>query len=338
MAKRMLNRNEVIQGPAPQCLEVLAKFNSSNSASYFDGYYGSILRPRLSKIFGMLEEQISVGYGIEHFLRAIFDSIKSDDIILINELHYGFYDKYLTSRGVRMEAFNLIQNADRFEFDISDCLQKIKTLKPKVILITSPNNPSGNSIDVKNLEKILEEASKDALVVLDEAYSGFDPAYDEKNFLSLLNQFGNLVILRGFSKFYALAGMRIGFALWGNRAKEMARYQDLYLGGSKILEEVAIAALDSKEYYKNLASEIISDREHFIVEVGKLTSFKVFDSKANFVLVRVSEKVKEKLERLLEKQDTQISKFVSEDLMRVSIGMSENTRIFLKILAEADKE
>ncbi|MBI2444498.1 MAG: aminotransferase class I/II-fold pyridoxal phosphate-dependent enzyme [Candidatus Magasanikbacteria bacterium] len=333
--KTLLNRNEVIQGPSPKVLKTLKDFPSDHAALYFEGYFGSALIPKLSKIFQLPEEQIIIGYGLEDIFRTIFYSIRPEnDIVLTHEFHYTYYDKYLNFKNIRLENFRLIEKQNEFAFYIDDCLGKIGELRPKVVLITSPNNPTGNSINLADFEKILNKADKTTLVVLDEAYFGFDENYNQQNFIALLEKYDNLMILRSFSKLYALAGLRIGFALCGKKVKEILCYQNFYLGGSRLLEEVAISALESDDYYENLSAEIIADRRYFTSEVSKLENFEVYDSKANFVLVKVKKEVKGSLEQELDKMDFSISKFVSEDFMRVSIGSRQHTKKFSEILAK----
>lgn len=333
MDKKLLNRNEVIQGPSPKVLETLKNFPSEHISLYFEGYFGSALIPKLSKIFQLPDEQIIIGYGLEDIFRTIFDNLKPEsDVILTHESHYTYYDKYLNFKNVRLENFRLIESEKEFSLDITDCLMKIEELKPKVVLITSPNNPTGNSINLADFEKILDKADKTSLIVLDEAYFGFDENYNQQDFIALLEKYDNLMILRSFSKLYALAGLRIGFALCGKKVKEILRYQNSYLGGSRLLEEVAVAALESDDYYKNLSEEIIVDRQNFTNEVKKLKNFKIFNSKANFVLVKIENAIKSTLEEELDKMDFSISKFVSENFMRVSIGSKEHTEKFLEVL------
>jgi histidinol-phosphate aminotransferase len=334
-----LNRNEVLQGPSPKCLKALRRFDSVAAARYFDGYYGSVLRPKLARLFKLPERQILIGYGLEDIFRTVFDCLNpKTDRVLTHGLHYSYYEKYTKFKGIKLEKFKIIERSKDFAFDVSDCLAKIKVAKPKVIIITSPNNPTGNSIVAKDFALILKGAAKDSIVILDEAYSGFDGGYQEKDFLSLLGKHDNLMILRSFSKLYALAGMRIGFSLCGKKVKSMLRYQDSYLGGSRILEEVAVAALESGPYYRKLAREIMGDRSFLINEANKLKHFKAYDSKANFVMVRVDKSAKPAFEKSLESQKVLISKFVAPDLMRVSIGSRKYTKPFLNLLAAIDKK
>jgi len=339
MKQLLLNRNEVIQGPAPECALVLKQFPREQAALYFDGYSGSVLVPKLSKLFGVPQDQIIVGYGAESILKTIFDAQNpKSDIVLTSEFHYTFYDKYLKFRGVRLEKFRMLKGKRNFAFDVDDCIAKIKKVKPKVVLITSPNNPTGNSISARDFSRVVDAADRKTLVVLDEAYIGFNEDYEEKKFLSLLKRHDNSVILRSFSKLYALAGFRIGFALCGKGVKNALGYQDPYLGGSRILEAVAVAALEAKPYYQNLAREIVSDRTFFVTGVNKLDHFIAYDSDANFVMVKATKKMKELLEKQFKTAPFLIAKFVSGELMRVSIGSRKYTASFLKTLQELDKK
>jgi histidinol-phosphate aminotransferase len=327
--------------PAPKVVRAIRDFDLRKSAAYFGGYYGSDLRPELARRFALPKEQISVGYGAEFFLRAIFDACDpKKEVVLVNAPHYTFYAGYARLKKIRLATFPLVDRGDRFEFDIDDCLSKIRAIRPKVVLITSPNNPTGNSIAPRDLEKVLRATNPTAksktLVVLDEAYWGFDDAYDEHAFLRLLKKYDNLVMLRSFSKRYALAGLRIGFALWGKRAKDIIRYDDLYLGGSRLLEDIALAALKSESYYRAVARRIIVDRVKFIRDVNNLQHFTAYDSQANFVLVKIDKKTSSATRRELDKLDVAISKFISPEFMRVSLGSHRHIAEFTKTLRNVD--
>ncbi len=334
MRQLILNRNEVKQGPSPRVLETIKNFNPEHINFYLEGYHSSILIPKISEIFGITEDQIMTAYGEEDFFRTIFDRLDPEkDSVLTHEFHYSYWDKYLDFKGVKLYTFRMVEIKDAFSFDIEDCIKKYQKTKPKILLLASPNNPTGNSISSEELEKIVKTVDNETLVVVDEAYFGFDKNYNKRAFLSLLNLYPNLVLLRTFSKLYALAGLRIGFALCGKNVKNLLKYQGRYLGLSRILEETAIAALDSGGYYKELSAEIVRDRENFIKQLRNLKNFQPFSSKANFVLLRVKNtEVIERLKSALEKEKIVIGKFVNSDLLRVSIGYKEHTEKFLKLL------
>jgi histidinol-phosphate aminotransferase len=334
--KKLLNRNEVIQGPSKECMKVFKKFKLEHASSYQDGYFGSDLEPHLAKKFNFPKEQIITGYGSEDILRMIFNTLEKNDIILINDFHFTYYDKYIQFKEKRIENFKMIEREKEYSFDIDDCIKKMQVLKPKIVLITSPNNPTGNSINPSDFLRIMRATNKETVVVLDEAYVGFDKKYKEREYLEIVRKYENAMLVRSFSKFYALAGLRIGFAICGKEIRKMIQYQNQYLGKSRILEEVAVAALKSKKYYENLSKKITGDRENFTKAVQKLRHFKVFKSNANFVLVKTEKSKKTTLEKALEKEKFLISKFVSDDAMRVTIGSKKHTEKFLKILKKID--
>lgn len=335
---RTLNRNEVVQGPSPEVQRALRRFDIKKASFYFDGYQGSSLRPELAKRLGIPEAQISVGYGIEFFLRGVVDGlIPGRDAVLVHEKHFTHYSLYAKTKNIRLATFSMTDHGTHFSFNIDDCIRSMRRERPKIVLVTSPNNPTGNSIALADIKRILHAANKNTLVVLDEAYHGFDTAYDEKGFLALVKKYPNILIVRGFSKEYALAGLRIGYALWGTRAKALARFDDLRLGGSQLLEHMGLAALRSDAYYKRLKKEIIADRKFFTASVNRMRLFKAYGSKANFVIVRVAGKAKKMLEKEMERSRVVIGKFVEPDLMRVSIGFRKNTAGFIAQMKKVER-
>lgn len=338
MKQLLLNRNEVIQGPSPKVLDALKNFKSEHANLYLEDYYNSVLIPKISKIFGISEEQVIISYGEEDFFRTIFDKLDpQNDSVLTHQFHYAYYKKYLNFKGITLNTFRMNEENQEFSFDIEDCIQQYQKLNPKILLFTSPNNPMGNSFSASELEKILQNTNTDTLVVVDEAYHGFDEAYNQKAFLFLLEEYPNLVFLRSFSKLYALAGLRISFALCGANVKNFLKYQNRYLGLSRILEEVAIGALESEDYYKKLSKEIIKDRERFIEETRKFKNFKPFNSKANFVLLRIiKSNIAKQIQDVFVNEEVVIGKFFDDNLLRVTVGHREYTDKFLKLLERID--
>ncbi|HBX15819.1 MAG: Histidinol-phosphate transaminase [Candidatus Magasanikbacteria bacterium GW2011_GWC2_41_17] len=338
MKQLILNRNEVVQGPSPRVLEVLRNFKPEHANFYLDDYYHSVLIPKISEIFGIPEDQIITSYGEEDFLRTIFNELDVEkDFVLTHQFYYTYYKKYLDFKKIILNTFTIKEENGSFIFDIYDCIRQYQKINSKILLLTSPNNPTGNSLSIEELEKLLKNVAVETLVVVDEAYWGFDQEYNQQAFLSLLGKYPNLVFLRSFSKLYALAGLRISFALCGVNVKNLLKYQNRYLGLSRILEEVAIAALESEGYYKKLSAEIIGDRERFINELRNFKNFQPFNSKTNFVLVKIANNIViERLKNALQKEEVVVCKFVDENFLRVSVGEKENTGKFLKLLEKID--
>jgi histidinol-phosphate aminotransferase len=326
-----------MRGIAPDCLKALQNFNPEHAEYYLDEYYASALIPVLSKRFGVPEDRIFESYGAEGFLRTVFDSLNpSTDSVLTHQYHYGYYKTYLENRGIVLNVFRTNVNTDAFVYGIEDCVEQYKKYRPKIVLLTSPNNPTGNVISAQDLKRVLDVVNEESLVILDEAYWGFNSDYDEASFIALLEQFPNLIILRSFSKYYGLAGLRIGFALCGEGVKKILNYQRFYLGMSRVLEEVAIAALNSTDYYVKVAQEVMNERTRMIDEISRLKHFKAFDSKANFICIETDVNVIEKLEKALEALPVLTIKRSYENYWRVTIDLPENNSALLSTLKDID--
>lgn len=337
MKQLLINRNEILQGPAPECINVVRRFTGKKMCRYLDGYYQSLLIPFLAKKFKIEEDQIMLSYGLEGFFRSAFDVLNpKQEKVLTHNYHYSYYKKYLDFKGVSLHYFRLKKLDHSYIFDIDDCLKQYTVLKPRYLIITSPNNPTGNSINPEELRKILQNVSNSTLVILDEASFGFDADHKQDDFIKLLHEFTNLIILRSFSKLYALAGVRIAYCLCGKNAKKLLRYQSHYLGLNRISEEVAIAALQSNNYYKKISKIVIANRELLTRKINTTTYFHAFSSKGNFVLIEILPDALQLFKSFHEKEKIIVGKFIDETLYRVSIGTDKYYLSFIKMCNKID--
>ncbi|MBP1691407.1 MAG: hisC 2, partial [Bacteroidetes bacterium] len=119
--------------------------------------------------------------------------------------------------------------------------------------------PTGNSLSLPALQEILADF-RSSFVVLDEAYK-YNGQTDYVK--GLVDANPNLLVVRTFSKYYALAGMRIGFAIMGANLAALSKFTNRYLGFNRLAEDVAVAALDSPEYYESIAKKMREDIERY---------------------------------------------------------------------------
>lgn len=333
MLKKLYNRNEILQGASPEVMETFKGFSPEKVNMYLDDYGKSELTPVLSQKFEISENNILLSYGSEDLLKFIFNKLQTKDVVLTHEHHFTFYKKYLEFLGIKLETFKMYNDEYSYYFDIEDCISKIKLVKPKLLLITSPNNPTGNKISFEDLEKILTNTNEETIVILDEAYFGYDKSIDNKVYSTLISKYSNLIIMRTFSKLYALAGLRIAYAFCGDKVKELIKYQPHYLGMSRILEEVAISALNSENYYSELVDKIISEREYLISELNKNVNFIAYKSEGNFIYAEIKNiEIAKTLEKRLDKEDILIAKFVTKNSMRITVGLPEYNKKFIEII------
>jgi histidinol-phosphate aminotransferase len=202
-----------------------------------------------------------------------------------------------------------------------------------VVVLNSPNNPTGSVLPEGAVERFLTET--DALVVCDEAYQDFGGP----SVIGLLHSSPRLVVLRTFSKAMGMAGLRFGYALaHPDLAREIAKAKLPY-NVNAITLAAAEVALQHHERFAALTSAVVEERNRFLPLLGRLSGIRVFPSAANFVLFRAERlPAKEIFRRLLEEhgiliRDVSGAAGLSECL-RVSIGTREDMDAVLKAMQQ----
>jgi histidinol-phosphate aminotransferase len=175
---------------------------------------------------------------------------------------------------------------------------------------------------------------KDTHVVLDEAYTLFYNK-DNSHLKELVKQYPNLIIIRTFSKYYGLAGIRIGFALMGENHATFNMFAARYLGYNRVSELIGLAALDSADYYNEMREKMTSDMEMFYNEFDNMPGFRPFKSYSNFILVEIPAEIKDGLKKYLTERHM-IVKFMAEDglfnHLRITIGTKEQNRLLMDMI------
>ena len=332
-----LDRNENQYGPAPACYEVLEKLEHFVLNEYsrdFERGVKSCLSERLAKEFNVSEKSIILGFGGEDILKqAVHCYIHKGDKIMIPSHSWWYYKKISDEVfGVKVE-YPIVEGNDSYHYDIDGMIKVYEENKPKLVLISSPNNPTGNRLEIEQIKMILRKM-KDTVVVIDEAYTLFYNK-DHSHLKEIVDEFPNVLIIRTFSKYYGLAGVRIGFALMGKNHEQFSLFSARYLGFNRISEKVAIAALDSKEYYNDMCKKMNNDMEMFFNEFNKIPGFKAYRSFSNFILVKIPSEIKEGLKKYLTERNMLI-KFMAEDGLfshvRITIGTQEQNAKLMNMI------
>ena len=224
--------------------------------------------------------------------------------------------------------YPLHETDDTFAYDIDEIIEYTNRICPRMLLIASPNNPTGNSISGEELGCIMEHIPSQTMVLVDEAYASFITT-DIDYIAPLVNKYSNLIISRTLSKFYGLPGLRMGFGFMGKGHEGFLNYANKYLGYNRFSEAVALAALDSDDHYRAVADQMDWGRKLYRRELGALPGFKIYKSVANFILIKYPISIKERLQAALAEQDYKI-KFMSdpglESCVRITLGRPEQTQ------------
>jgi histidinol-phosphate aminotransferase len=332
-----LDRNENQYGPAPACFKALQNSDDDTLNIYsrdFSRGIKSILSERLAHDYGIDEKKILLGYGSEDILKQVVQCyINKGEKIMIPSYSWWYYKKIADDvEGISLQ-YPIVEGEHTFYYDVEGMVKMYNEQKPKLVIISSPNNPTGNRLEKDQLNFVLEKMKK-SIVILDEAYLFFDVTF-KTDPVELVRQYPNLIILRTFSKYYALAGIRTGFAFMGNNLDRISLLGARYLGFNRLSETIAIAALDSPEYYYSIGLKMAEDMNMLFNELNQWQGFTAYKSFANFILVKIPPEIKDSLKEYLTERNM-IIKFMNEEGLnshiRITIGTHPQNCMLLKLI------
>lgn len=281
-----LHVNENLFKPSPKVMEVL------HNATYEDVYLYDLTREdelavEISKREEISTDHILIHSGSSDVIKTVMSLVlNKGDTVLISAPSWNYYKSIVELKMAKAEYYDVVPGKTSYEFDVSGLMSKARTVSPRIIIITTPHNPTGAVISASDLETIIKE-NPSSLVIVDEAYLGFsEQKFDVRH---LLAAYSNVVFSRTFSKLYGLAGIRVGYGLCAPMAKQVFRLDVNPFRVNNISRKMAIAALRDDKYYKGLLKDITESRNFFINEMNSISGVKAFDSAANFVFIHFSE-------------------------------------------------
>lgn len=340
-----LDRNEFNFKPSQKVIDAIKNFDPETLCFYtriYDEGKKSIVSVRLSEIYGVPEQQVLIGYGGEDILKNsvhYYLSTGGNNTIMIPEYSWWYYNRIAGECGGTFEMYPLHETGDTFAYDVDEVIEYTNRINPRMLLLASPNNPTGNSLTPEEIGKIMESIPSDTMVLIDEAYASFISC-DTSYVAPLVSKYSNLIISRTLSKFYGLPGLRMGFGFIGKGHEGFLNYANKYLGYNRFSEAVALAALDSDEHYRKVADDMEWDRQLFKKELGNLPGFKVYKSVANFILIKYPVAIKEALQKALAEQDYKI-KFMGdkglEDCLRITLGQPQHIQAVVDTIKKCVK-
>jgi histidinol-phosphate aminotransferase len=216
-----------------------------------------------------------------------------------------------------------------FELDGGEIVKRLRRDKPRLVVIASPNNPTGNSFDEKVVLEIIEEAP--GIVVLDEAYYDFSG----KTFLGQLKTHPNLLILRTLSK-VGLAALRVGMLLGNPSAISELNKVRLPYNVSAFSQGAALAVLENGDFLDEEIRTIVGERKRLVEEMRGLEGIRTFSSDANFILFRSLRERSGDIFTRIREGGVLIRDLGGpgplENCLRVTVGTPEENSAFLGVL------
>ncbi|MBN2104107.1 histidinol-phosphate transaminase [bacterium] len=245
-------------------------------------YNPGSLKNRLAQWFNVNEDQILLGHGSNQLLYLICTSvIVPGDSVIITPPTFSLFD--LAVRIFQGRILN-IDKQNNFSLDMDAMIPAAKTAK--LILLCSPDNPTGIVIPLDQLTSILQNTR--GLVIWDEAYTEFGG----KSALPLLEDYPNLIISRTFSKAFGLAGLRLGYLIGHPDIIRELQKANIPYNVNLFTLLTANYLLDHREWMDQHVKKIVSDRQKLFDQMQKIPQIKPFISEANFILFKTSDKKK----------------------------------------------
>ena len=220
-----LHFNENLWGPSPNAL---IPFHEAVSEELFlyDSQETDDLIVEISKKYNIESDNIFLHNSGSEIVRSMITiMVGENDNVLLPLPHWSYYPGVVDYRFGSKSFYHFHEDGDKCYHDIDDLMQKAQKNNSKFIIITSPAMPSGNLITPEDLEKIVKN-NPISFVFVDQAYFGFE--YDPIDINYFINKYDNIMFSRTFSKFFALAGLRLGYGIASKRAMK-ALWLDLPL-------------------------------------------------------------------------------------------------------------
>ncbi|MGW6283158.1 histidinol-phosphate transaminase [Kribbella sp. NPDC055071] len=314
------------ENPYPPLPGVLAA--ATEAAAQMNRYpdMGAVdLLDALSDRFGVPVSDLAVGTGsvalIYHLLQA---TVTVGDEVIYAWRSFEAYPIAVQLTGATSVRVPLTEDA-RHDFK---AMEAAITDRTKVILVCTPNNPTGPVVRRDELLAFLDAVPSNVLVVLDEAYREFVRAEDVADGVDVYRDRPNVVVMRTFSKAYGLAGFRVGYAIGHPPVVEAIRKCALPFGVSHVAQAAAIASLEVEDELLERVDALVTERTR-VVEELRAAGWEVPETETNFVWLPLGDETVA-FSEAVQAEGVSIRPFPG-DGARITIGEREANDLFLEV-------
>lgn len=320
-----LDANENPYGPLPVVIEEIARMNTFQ---IYPDPESRQIRKLLADQHQVSEYSIVMGGGSDELIDLIMRIVIDPGDVLLNcPPTFGMY----AFDGDLNQA--KIINAPRckdFSLDIPGIMEAVEKYQPKLLFIANPNNPDGGLIPEAEFELLV---NLPLLLVMDEAYIQFSEK--GSSVLDLVKSRSNLIVLRTFSKWAGLAGLRIGYGVFPELYVSMLMKVKQPYNVSVVAERAAVIIMQNLPKSEEKIGQIVEQREILFEELKKISWLKPYSSQTNFILCKVEGFSARKVQQHLRKLGILIRHFDKpglSDYIRISIGTQEQIKTLLYAL------
>jgi histidinol-phosphate aminotransferase len=275
------------KGVPPEVQWVLTEA-ALHANKYPDIYHQSLVE-ETSCIFNVAEEQIVYGNGASEIIMAVCHAVNPEKAFLIAPCFSG-YERCLkgVAKDCQISYYTLLEEND---FQIHhDILERIQVQKPELMFLTNPNNPNGLLVDGDLLSDIITACENaGTTLVIDECFLPLTGKERECSLAYDISRYKSLIVLRAYTKTFAIPGVRIGYGICSNAILAKSIKEHLPEWNLSMFAQMAgIECLKHQDYLEESVSLVSKEREYLLGNLEKL-GFKVYGSDANYILFRSSE-------------------------------------------------
>ncbi len=324
-----LDANENPYGPSPRVAEALARF------PYYHIYPDpdhTLLRAALEGYVGVGREYILCGCGSDELIDLIMRLfVRPGETIVNCPPTFGMYPFLAAVNAAR--TVNVLRRDD-FSVDVAGVIAAVEEHRPKLMFVASPNNPDGGALSRSDLLRLL---ALPLVVVADQAYAEFGG----EDFAPLVPQHPNLIVLRTFSKWAGLAGLRVGYGVFPpGIICHLWKIKQPY-NVNVAAQAAVLASLDEVGYLRDVVGRMVAERERLFAALQAVPYLRPYPSQSNFILCRVVGRDAGQLKRALEGEGILVRYFRQpglDDCIRISVGRPEQTEALLAALGRLAAE
>jgi histidinol-phosphate aminotransferase len=319
-----LSSNENPYPPLPSVLETVRA--ESASFNRYPDMFATGLTQAIADRFGVPAAHVATGTGSVGVLQQLVQATAAEgDEVVYAWRSFEAYPIVVQVSGATSVTVPLTPD----EHHDLDAMADAVTERTRLLLVCSPNNPTGTAVRRSALERFLDRVPGDVLVVIDEAYREFVRDPEVPDALDAYRDRPNVAVLRTFSKAYGLAGLRVGFAVAHEPVAQALRQTAVPFGVSSVAQAAGIASLAAEGELLERVAGLVEERSRVQDALREQGWTSVPDSQANFVWLRLGARTDE-FAAACERAGVVVRPFGAEGA-RVTVGEAEANDLFLTV-------
>ncbi|HJG08105.1 threonine-phosphate decarboxylase [Megamonas hypermegale] len=243
------------------------------------------LRKKIGETYNIAGDKIIVGNGAVEIIYTLCHILKPKNVLIVSP-GFSEYERAARSAGADIHYAMLDEKLD-FNSPMRDIIVNIKG--NDLLFIGNPNNPTGTLYMLEDMELLIEHAENNGcFVVVDESFMDFIKTSEAFSVLPLVEKYHNLLVLHSLTKFYAIPGLRLGFAATDHEVLDpLYAAKDIWNVNS-LAQAAGMAALDDKKYQRRSRTYTRTEINYLYEELSTLDKLKVYEPTVNFILVNIS--------------------------------------------------